>query len=381
MKLVLPSLVALPFALAIAYADNDPAENSPLVQQPAPAASLTQVPAALAPAAVQGRSQGVPSGAQALGTVCSTIDFETFTEGEAIGTVLGAPNVTFGSSWFATVDNDEPGGAANIANEPSASTVATFTDVADPINFDLGVRYVELFYSASAASVPVTLTAWDDLNGTGNIIDMQMGTTVGVSADGANCSGDPTGNFCLWDTLALTAPTDSIRSITISGAAVNSFAFDNMQFCTEIPCAVAATNAPLHGSNINPAGTLFANELPTLGSQTYSLTIDDTFDSCGLSTGGVLVYLCWSPMQIQVSIPNFGCGPGDPGELFAAPPFLQIDGPLNWAPGNPAVYHVPVPAGSAKCGFEFIAQGFFFDPNAPGGPFIMTNALSVVLGN
>lgn len=375
MKTVVPSLVAAPIVLTalVAVADQDP--------EVTPAQTLTQSALTGAPAAQQGASDRVAPGTHAVvGVQCSLIDFEGFAESEAIGTVLGSPNVTFGPSWIAVIDSDAPGGTANIANEPSPSTVAVFLLEADPIDFDLGVRYVEIFYSAAADSVPVTLTAWDGPGGTGNVIDTQQGLTIGSSVDGAMCSGDPFGNFCLWDRIILTAPTDSIQSITIDGATTNLFAFDNMLFCTDVPCDAPASNVPLLGSGLNPAGTLVANELPILGSQTYGVTIDDRFDACGLSATGVQTFVVWSQNQMQVPVPGFGCGPGDFGEVFVAEPVSLILGPQPWSPGQGTFFNVALPPDTGLCEFDCFAQGFFFDPAAPGGPYIVTNGIAVVVG-
>ncbi len=106
---------------------------------------------------------------------------------------------------------------------------------ADPINFDTGVQFIEVFYVASAISVPVTLSAWDGPDGTGNLIDTAVGSTAATDFDGANCSGDPTGGFCLWDSMTLTAPADTIRSITLEGAVADQFGFDDMLYCTAVP--------------------------------------------------------------------------------------------------------------------------------------------------
>lgn len=165
---------------------------------------------------------------------CTFVDFEGVMNLQPVGTVTGTPNVEFGPSWLGIIDQDA-GGTGNFANEPTPDTVAFFLQPADPINFDAGVQFLEVFYVASSASIPVTLTAWDGLNGTGNMVDTVQGNTVGTDFDGASCTGDPTGNFCLWDVMELTAPSNTIRSVTLSGATANQFAFDDMLYCLETP--------------------------------------------------------------------------------------------------------------------------------------------------
>ena len=168
------------------------------------------------------------------GAECTFIDFEGVGDLQPVGTVSGTPAVTFGDSWLGIIDSDA-GGSGNFANEPSPDTTAFFLDPAEPITFDTGVQYLEVFYSASAISLPVTLSAWDGPDGTGNLIDTAMGDTVGSSGDGADCVGDPNGTFCLWDSMTLTAPADTILSVTLEGAVANQFGFDDMLYCTAVP--------------------------------------------------------------------------------------------------------------------------------------------------
>ena len=176
---------------------------------------------------------GPPSGysdTQDCSAECNVIDFEGLLNNQVIGTITGVPNVTFGPSWLSLVDADA-GGNGNFANEPSASTTAYFLTPVDPINFSAGVGFVEVFYTAASVSTPVTLTAYDGPDGTGNIVALDVGPTIGTSFDGAPCSGDPNGDYCLWDALTLTSQSNDIRSLVLSGAVANQFGFDDMTFC------------------------------------------------------------------------------------------------------------------------------------------------------
>lgn len=161
------------------------------------------------------------------GTSCSRITFEGLGNVQSIGTVAGIPKVTFGPSWLSIIDEDA-GGSGNIANEPSPSTVAFFLEPADPITFDTFVHFVEVYYSASSQSIPVRLDAWDGPAGTGRVVDTAVGSVQGTTG----CSGDPTGNFCRWARIELSSQNNDIRSITLSGAVVNQFAFDDMTYCS-----------------------------------------------------------------------------------------------------------------------------------------------------
>lgn len=162
---------------------------------------------------------------------CNLVTFEGLEDLQIIGTVAGTPEVTFGSAWLSIIDADA-GGTGNFANEPSPDTTAFFLEPAEPIDFDTGVQSMEIFYSASALSLPVTLTAWDGPGGTGSVVDTAEGNTVGNSFDGADCTGDPSGDFCLWDSIVLESASNNIMSVTLSGATANQIGFDDMIYCT-----------------------------------------------------------------------------------------------------------------------------------------------------
>jgi hypothetical protein len=178
-----------------------------------------------------GRVEGSGSTAMEAKTDgCNLIDFEGLGDNAPIGLVPGPVNVTFGTSWLALIDGDD-GGTGNFANEPSSMTAAYFLDLTDTsISLSPPVQFVEFFYTASAVSLPITVTAFDT---DGNFVDQAVGNTVGTDFDGATCGGDPTGNFCQWDIITLNAAADNIASVVISGTVENQFGIDNLQFCTE----------------------------------------------------------------------------------------------------------------------------------------------------
>jgi hypothetical protein len=169
-----------------------------------------------------------PSGA----ADCNLVDFEGVGDFALIGVIAGPVTVTFGTSWYGLVDADD-GGSGNFANEPSSNTIAFFPfDLADlKISLSPSVQYVEFFYSAAAIGLPVTVRAYDSSD---NLIDSAVGSTVGTDYDGAPCTGDPTGAFCSWSVVSLTAASDNIAYVTITGPpeAANYFGIDNLQFCT-----------------------------------------------------------------------------------------------------------------------------------------------------
>ena len=171
---------------------------------------------------------------------CNTVTFEGIGDYETIGSVPGPVTVAFGASWTAIIDSDAPGGSdGDFANEPSESTIAFLSNQdAITIFFIPAVTYVDFWYTASAQSVPLTVTAF---NAGGIEVAQDIGTTIGTASDGADCVGDPNGDFCLWDIIILYSPGDPISSIQIVGASPFDFGIDNVRYCNEPPVANDAT--------------------------------------------------------------------------------------------------------------------------------------------
>jgi len=158
---------------------------------------------------------------------CNLIDFEGAGDQLPLGVYPGPVTVTFGASWLGLIDADN-GGSGNFANEPSPNTIAFFLDETDiSISLSPSVQYLEFFYTASEISLPITVTAYDAGN---NVIDSEVGNTLGTDP---LCLGDPTGGFCAWGVITLTAAADNIAYITITGSVANQFGIDNLLFCTE----------------------------------------------------------------------------------------------------------------------------------------------------
>ncbi|MHB8068989.1 MAG: dockerin type I domain-containing protein [Desulfobaccales bacterium] len=169
------------------------------------------------------------------------INFEGIGNNEPVGTVHGNVNVIFGSSWLGLVDNDA-GGSGNFANEPSPDTTAYFLDQNDiSIRFDAGVQLVEFNYTAAARSLPITVTAYDK---DGKLVSRATGNTIGTSYDGANCSGDPNGDFCRWGKISLASTSNNIRYIEILGTTSNYFGIDNLKVGLK-KCAPAGGREPV----------------------------------------------------------------------------------------------------------------------------------------
>ncbi len=172
------------------------------------------------------------SAAYAQALDCNSIDFEAFAQGEVIGTVAGVPAVDFASGWVAAVDSDA-GGTAPIANEPSADT-ATQIPPSAIIDFDVSIRSVEVWYSARLEAIPVTVQAWDGPGATGTVVASTTLETIGWAGSGADCTGDPTGGYCLWDLGGIDLAEDTIASLSFTPDTPGVFGvfFDDMTFCT-----------------------------------------------------------------------------------------------------------------------------------------------------
>ncbi len=159
------------------------------------------------------------------------IDFEGYYHNEFIGTVFGSVDTTFGPTWVSSIDADTGFGSGNFANEPSPDTIAMglYPSSHSPVNFSEGVMAVSFFYSAAPDALPLVVEAWDDANGTGIHLDTAIGNLIGHSSFGADCEGDPTGQYCKWGVLTVYSADTNIRSITFPGAWSNWFIIDDMR--------------------------------------------------------------------------------------------------------------------------------------------------------
>lgn len=318
----------------------------------------------------------------APGQTCALIDFEGLGDNQLVGTIPGPIDVTFGPSWLSLIDADD-GGNGNFANEPSESTVVYFLTSVDPIDFSQPVQFVQVSYVASAQSLPLSLTAWDGPGGTGNIVDVTQGNTLGTDFDGASCGGDPSGAFCLWDVLTLTAPTNSIRSITLSGAVADQFAFDDMTFCTTDPIerycfgvgCPCGNDDPLAGC-ANSSGTgasLEATGSPSVVADDLVLTVSNTLPN----QFGVVYF-----GGAQECTP-FGDGlravaPGPPGQ-YVRFPVQQADALGDLIQGPGLISEMSMLMGNAvSAGDTWYFQGYYRDPAGPcSNSFNLSNGLGV----
>jgi len=155
------------------------------------------------------------------------LDFEGIPNLTAVGNFYSGLGVTFSPATLALVDADA-GGSGNFANEPSPDTIMFFLDANNAIldfaaGFDTGFSF---FYSSSTAA---TVTVYDGIGGTGNVLG-----TLSLTAQGFdNCTGDPTGGFCNWTAVGV-AFAGIARSIDFGGTA-NQTGFDDITFGSDKP--------------------------------------------------------------------------------------------------------------------------------------------------
>lgn len=171
-----------------------------------------------------------------------TLDFEGLRNGEAIldfyngGTgSLGSSGVNygvrFGPNALALIDADA-GGGGNFANEPTPDTIMFFLSGSAVLNYAPGFTTGFSFWYTTT-TFGGTVTVWDDVDATGNIIG-----TIDLRALGSNCQGDPTGSFCNWAIGAL-AFNGVAKSIDFGGT-VNQVGYDNITFGSTNPNVVPA---------------------------------------------------------------------------------------------------------------------------------------------
>ncbi len=160
------------------------------------------------------------------------LDFEGIGDFNPVGDYYnggGGTNygVSFSEATLALVDSDA-GGSGNFANEPSADTIMFFLDANNAVlnvaaGFDTGFSF---YYSSSTAA---SVTVYDGLNGTGNVLG-----TLALTAQGFdNCGGDPSGDFCNWTAVGV-AFAGTAKSIDFGGTA-NQTGFDNITFGSDVP--------------------------------------------------------------------------------------------------------------------------------------------------
>jgi len=135
--------------------------------------------------------------------------------------------ISFGSDALALIDADA-GGSGNFANEPTPDTIAFFLTgpgvvMNVPGGFEVGFSF---FYTSVSYSGSVTV--YDGLDGTGNVL-----AVLDLVANGSSCGGDPSGDFNCWTPFGVNF-NGVAKSVNFGGVA-NQIGFDNITLGSEIP--------------------------------------------------------------------------------------------------------------------------------------------------
>lgn len=180
-------------------------------------------------------------GAVAMATAFSAaadpivLTFEGIPNQTPVGNFYSSLGIEFSPATLAIIDADA-GGGGNFANEPSPNTIMFFLDANNAIlNYSAGFTTgFSFFYTSSTAA---TVTVWDGLNGTGNL----LGSINLVGQFNTGCTGDPTGAFCNWSAIGV-AFAGTARSINFGGTA-NQTGYDNITFGSATPGGVPEPSA------------------------------------------------------------------------------------------------------------------------------------------
>jgi hypothetical protein len=132
------------------------------------------------------------------------------------------------------VRDADAGGTGNIAREPSGQTALFFLDVSAaimtvPAGFDTGFSF---FYSANPAVGNGTVSVFDGLNGTGNVLATSVLSAAATPQNGCG-GGDPNGSYSCWATVGV-GFNGIAKSISFGGSA-NFIAFDDVTFGSVTP--------------------------------------------------------------------------------------------------------------------------------------------------
>lgn len=137
--------------------------------------------------------------------------------------------VSFSSSGLALIDSDA-GGSGSFANEPSASTIV-FWQAGPSVVMNVAAGFTTGFSFYYSSSTAATVTVYDGLNATGNVL-----ATINLSAQHTSaCTGDPSGTYCNWDQAGASF-SGTARSVDFSGTAGQT-GYDNITFGSATPNA------------------------------------------------------------------------------------------------------------------------------------------------
>jgi hypothetical protein len=175
------------------------------------------------------------------------------------------PNVgvSFVTGALGLIDQDA-GGSGNIAREPSGQTILFFLDTASaimtvPAGFDTGFSF---FFSANPQVGNGTVTVYDGINGTGNVLATSV-LNASLTPQSGCGGGDPNGTYSCWAPVGV-AFSGIARSIAFGGAA-NFIVFDDVTFGSVTPGGGGTGGG---GGTVPEPASMMLFGLATLGAAT-----------------------------------------------------------------------------------------------------------------
>ncbi len=137
--------------------------------------------------------------------------------------------INFSTNSLAIIDADAPGGTGNFANEPSPSTILFFlSGGAATMNVAAGFTTGFSFFYANDTTLVGSVTVYDGLNATGNVLASLVLPLAGVGL------GDPNGGtFGVWLPVGV-AFNGTAKSVDFAGSQ-NQIGFDDVTLGSEIP--------------------------------------------------------------------------------------------------------------------------------------------------
>jgi hypothetical protein len=196
--------------------------------------------------------------------------------------------ITFGSDSLALIA-DSAGGGGRFSGNPSGNTVVFF-ESGPGVIMDVAAGFTAGFSFYYSASQPGSVTVYDGLDGTGNVLAT---ITLAANVSAGNCPSDNEGvRYCNWQ-VSNNSFTGTAKSVNFSGAA-DYIGFDNITVGSAVvtpPLTVttaslpngtvgAAYNAPLAANGGTTPYTWIATNLPP-GLQVNGAAITGTPTTAG----------------------------------------------------------------------------------------------------
>lgn len=119
--------------------------------------------------------------------------------------------------------------SGNFANEPSGSTALIFRDRGGAATMNIAAGFTTTFSLFYSSKVPAIVRVFDSLDGTGN--ELAISTLVANYTN--NCSGDPNGDWCHWDQIAVNF-SGTAKSVVFDGPREYTF-YDSITLGSETP--------------------------------------------------------------------------------------------------------------------------------------------------